>query len=136
MSFAGEGVVTESNNGLGCAEDGTDGETDSNNRSRITRNVALEQMISGSDLSTYWSGVSDVSHRFFGEILLETSGEEIVRDVELMIQRDLRDGGRRGKVHTVDRKGSCQTVSKGKKVGVRRTLTYIDYCRRSTLEYF
>ena len=30
-----------------------------------------------------------------------------------MIQRDLRDGGRRGEVHTLDRIGSCQTVSKG-----------------------
>ena len=62
MAFAGEGIVTKGNNGLGCAEDGTDGETDSNNRSRIARNVALEQMISGSDLCTYWARVSDVSH--------------------------------------------------------------------------
>ena len=113
MSFASEGIVTESNNGLGCAEDGANGESDSNNRSGVTRNVALEQMITGSDLSTYWSGVSDVSHRFFGEILLETSGEEIVRDVELMIQSDLRDSRRRGEVHTLDRMGSCQTVSNG-----------------------
>ena len=53
-----------------------------------------------------------MSHRFFSEVLLKTSSEEIVRDVELVIQRDLRDSGRRGKVHTVDRRGSCQTVSK------------------------
>ena len=50
-----------------------------------------------------------------------------------MIQRDLRDSRRGRKVHTVDRKGSCQTVSKRKEVRVRRTLTYIDYCRGSTL---
>ena len=62
MSFAGKGIVTEGNNGLGGAEDGTNGESDSNDRSGVTRNVTLEQMITGSDLSTYWSRVSDVSH--------------------------------------------------------------------------
>ena len=53
-----------------------------------------------------------MSYRLFGEVLLKTSGEEIVRDVELMIQRDLRNGGGRREVHTLDRKGSCQTVSR------------------------
>ena len=112
MSFAGERVVTKGNNGLGCAEDGTNRKSDSDNRSGITRDVALEQMITGSDLSTYWARVGNVPHWFFSEILLEASGEEVVRNVELMIQRDLRDGGGRGKVHTLDRRGSCQTVSK------------------------
>ena len=62
MSFPGEGIVTEGNNGLGCAEDGANGESDSNNQRGITRDVALEQMITGSDLSTYWARISNVSH--------------------------------------------------------------------------
>ena len=62
MAFTGEGIVTKGNNGLGCAEDGTDGKSDSDNRNRIARNVALEQVIPGGNLSTYWARIGDVSH--------------------------------------------------------------------------
>ena len=62
MAFAGEGIVTEGNNGLGCAEDRANGETDSNNRSRVAGNVALKQVVSSSDLSTHRAWISDVSY--------------------------------------------------------------------------
>ena len=42
MAFAGERVVTEGNSGLWCAKDGTDGESDGDNRSGITGHVTLE----------------------------------------------------------------------------------------------
>ena len=62
MSFAGEGIVTKGNSGLGCAEDGTDGKSDSDNRSGVPGNVALKQMIPSSDLGTYWTRIGDMSH--------------------------------------------------------------------------
>ena len=62
MTFSGEGVVTERNNGLGSAEDWADRKPDRDDRGRITRNVTLEQMISGSDLSTHWSRVGNVPY--------------------------------------------------------------------------
>ena len=113
MTFSGEGIVTEGNNGLGSTEDWANRKPNCDDRGGVTGNVTLEQMISGSDLSTHWARIGDMPYRFLGKVLLKASGEKIVRDVELMIQRDLRDGRRRGKVHTVDRRGSCQTVSKG-----------------------